>query len=66
MNNFDYGNVDRCVLCGEIVPEGTMVCPLCIEEPMRVLQPRENKKKNKSPIDKTELSIQVSTSSCTS
>lgn len=22
-------NVDRCVCCGEVVPEGKMVCPLC-------------------------------------
>ena len=21
--------VDRCVCCGEIIPEGTMVCPNC-------------------------------------
>lgn len=21
---------DRCISCGAIVPEGTMVCPLCI------------------------------------
>ena len=20
---------DRCVICGEVIPEGTMVCPLC-------------------------------------
>ncbi len=23
-------NVDRCVCCGEIIPEGTMVCPNCL------------------------------------
>ena len=23
--------VDRCVICGEPVPEGTQVCPVCIE-----------------------------------
>ena len=22
--------VDRCVCCGEIIPEGTMVCPNCL------------------------------------
>lgn len=22
-------NEDRCVICGEVIPEGTMVCPLC-------------------------------------
>lgn len=20
---------DRCVICGEVVPEGTMICPIC-------------------------------------
>ena len=25
-----YRDVDRCVICGEIVPEGTMVCRKCI------------------------------------
>ena len=24
--------VDRCVICGEPVPEGTQVCPVCIEK----------------------------------
>ena len=23
-------NVDRCVCCGKIIPEGTMVCPNCL------------------------------------
>lgn len=22
-------NVNRCVCCGEIIPEGRMVCPIC-------------------------------------
>ena len=22
-------NEDRCVMCGEIIPEGRMVCPVC-------------------------------------
>ena len=22
-------NVDRCVVCGEIIPEGRQVCPIC-------------------------------------
>lgn len=26
-----YSNVDRCVFCGNIVPEGRMVCPDCEE-----------------------------------
>jgi len=25
-------NVDRCVCCGNIIPEGTMVCAECIEK----------------------------------
>lgn len=24
---------NRCVCCGEIIPEGRMVCPLCQEKP---------------------------------
>jgi hypothetical protein len=27
-------NVDRCVMCGEIVPEGTQVCKTCIKKIM--------------------------------
>lgn len=23
-------NVDRCCICGAIVPEGTQVCPICL------------------------------------
>lgn len=23
---------DRCVICGEVIPEGTMVCPVCAKE----------------------------------
>ena len=26
------GNVDTCVCCGAIVPEGTMVCKACMDE----------------------------------
>lgn len=29
---------DRCVMCGEIIPEGRMVCPVCEE---RVLTRKE-------------------------
>lgn len=25
-------DVDRCVCCGEIIPEGRMVCPQCEDE----------------------------------
>ena len=24
-----FGNVERCVCCGAIIPEGRMVCPTC-------------------------------------
>lgn len=24
-----FGNVERCVCCGAIIPEGRMVCPIC-------------------------------------
>ena len=28
------GHIDenRCVCCGEIIPEGGMVCPMCLEK----------------------------------
>ena len=22
--------IDRCVCCGEVIPEGSMVCPVCL------------------------------------
>ena len=25
---------NRCVICGDIIPEGTQVCPICWEEIM--------------------------------
>ena len=27
--NYLYDNADRCVSCGELIPEGRMVCPIC-------------------------------------
>lgn len=27
---FSKKNADRCVCCGEIIPEGRMVCPNCL------------------------------------
>lgn len=27
--NYLYDNAERCVSCGEIIPEGRMVCPIC-------------------------------------
>ncbi len=27
------GNTDRCICCGEIIPEGRQVCPMCDPEP---------------------------------
>lgn len=29
---------DKCVICGEYVPEGRMVCPACEEDPYRILR----------------------------
>lgn len=26
----EYCNADRCVCCGEIIPEGQMICPNCL------------------------------------
>lgn len=26
-----YGNVNRCVSCGDVIPEGRQVCPNCME-----------------------------------
>ncbi len=37
---------DRCILCGDIIPEGRMVCPLCEDDPSR-LHKKKDKKKNK-------------------
>ena len=34
-------NEDRCVCCGEIIPEGRMVCPLCL------VKTKENTKEEK-------------------
>ena len=30
-------DVDRCVCCGEIVPEGRQICPQCEHERNRIL-----------------------------
>ena len=30
---FKYPIYDRCVCCGTIVPEGTMICPFCESHP---------------------------------
>ena len=29
VNIIENTNVDRCVSCGEIIPEGRIVCPIC-------------------------------------
>ena len=29
--NYIYANADHCVICGEVIPEGTMVCLNCKE-----------------------------------
>lgn len=29
---------DKCVICGEYVPEGRMVCPTCEKDPYRILR----------------------------
>lgn len=34
-------NNNRCVRCGDIIPEGTQVCPVCLEE---VLYPSHKRK----------------------
>ena len=43
INNEPIGNIttfetftseDRCVCCGEIIPEGRMVCPMCENQPI--------------------------------
>ncbi len=31
----EISNVNRCVCCGEIIPEGRMVCPVCLEREER-------------------------------
>lgn len=32
----DIMNEDRCVCCGEIIPEGRMVCPQCDQQEIRI------------------------------
>lgn len=44
-------DVDRCVCCGEIVPEGRMVCPQCEYEFLNsqtgATSEEKNRRKNK-------------------
>ena len=41
---------DRCVCCGEVIPEGRMVCPICLAKlkdaptTLRTMTPEERKK----------------------
>ena len=40
MNNVGaWSEVDRCVMCGEVVPEGIDVCPICRKN---VMKPKAN------------------------
>lgn len=53
MKNDNIKNVDRCVICGEIIPEGRQVCPQCYEnynkkQPFKVIF----RKHHKQHIDK--------------
>ena len=32
MYNHVYDEHERCVYCGELVPEGEMICPICAEK----------------------------------
>ena len=32
MYNHVYDEYERCVYCGELVPEGEMICPICAEK----------------------------------
>ena len=34
-------NENRCVSCGEIIPEGTQVCPICMAKAMRKQERQE-------------------------
>lgn len=38
--------VDRCVCCGDIIPEGRMVCVRCEKNPTFI--PEENREKGKT------------------
>ena len=29
-------NVDRCICCGEIIPEGRQICPICESDPTNI------------------------------
>ncbi len=50
----NYDEYDTCIFCGRLVPEGTMVCPICEQENRDIVQiaPQENKKKKISFIKK--------------
>ncbi len=32
LREMQAAGVDRCVLCGQVIPEGRQVCPECIEK----------------------------------
>lgn len=40
--------VDRCVCCGDIIPEGRMVCIRCEKTPTFI--PRKDRKKDKTDL----------------
>lgn len=45
--------VDRCVVCGEIIPEGRMVCPDCEQAAiLKELKQQETKKNAKTTKNK--------------
>lgn len=40
---------DRCISCGEIVPEGRMVCPLCMAKELKKKEERMAKSTLEKP-----------------
>lgn len=47
-------NADRCVSCGEVVPEGRMVCPTCLYKAgdSMIEAAKENLKEAKAQIER--------------
>lgn len=46
MTKIVYSTSERCLYCGEIIPEGRMVCPLCEEKLSNPYQKMTEQRKN--------------------
>jgi predicted nucleic acid-binding Zn ribbon protein len=46
MANIVYSTSERCLYCGEIIPEGRMICPSCEERLSKPQQKMTKQRKN--------------------